>query len=280
LTDALSRWPSLTEHRLFGQAKFSKPIVKRTPTHAEKAGGKGAIVAAALQYSKDLVFRGCLLWGTSLASKRVPHSLLQLGINDAPFDNVRIREHDKSFDNIAELADVSGPVVLPQGIETPNGNGDVLVVLRTGSSTEVLYERANISSSIAQWWHPNGNDIQSIEEVFAKPSVSNVLLDATVGRCHKTYIGSYRLRPAERFIFSLLKQPQQFQLDQRANVADFVQKERAAFGQCYSSRLSSRCTGERSFFVAEQLALKERFRQSSTLHGYEWFVRSIAFAMD
>ena len=65
------------------------------------------------------------------------------------------------------------------------------------------------------------------------------------------------LLAAHAMKFAFLQHAQQFRLRGRVQVADFVQKQRASVGQFEFSAARRRGSGERAFFVAEQLALDQ-----------------------
>ena len=67
---------------------------------------------------------------------------------------------------------------------------------------------------------------------------------------------------AEPLKLLLLQNAEQFRLQFQGDVADFVKKQRASVPQFKSSDFLRNCSGERSFFVAEQLALKKPKRNS------------------
>src|SRR5271167_5029371 len=77
-------------------------------------------------------------------------------------------------------------------------------------------------------------------------------------------------RPAETLEFAILEDTQQLDLNGRWHIADFVQKERAAVRQFEFSRLAGDRTGKGPFFVAEQFAFKEIFRDSRAVDLQEW----------
>ena len=70
---------------------------------------------------------------------------------------------------------------------------------------------------------------------------------------------------AEPLEFLLLQDAQQFRLKFQRNVADLVKKERAFVGEFEPSRFLGDGAGERSFFVAEQLALEESKRDCGAI---------------
>ena len=66
--------------------------------------------------------------------------------------------------------------------------------------------------------------------------------------------------PPRRVILPLLDDPQQFELDVGAQVADFVQEDGAALGQFEAALLALHGPGEGAPFMAEKFALHQGFR--------------------
>ena len=75
-----------------------------------------------------------------------------------------------------------------------------------------------------------------------------------------------RLRAAEPLELALLQHAQQLDLRREVELADLVEKERAAFGQLEPPLLRRVGAGERALLVAEQLRLDQVLRQRRAAH--------------
>ena len=73
-------------------------------------------------------------------------------------------------------------------------------------------------------------------------------------------------QPAEAL---LLEHAQQLGLQHQRDFADLVQEQRALVGQFEDAPLLRARVGERAFFVAEQLAFEQRFRDGRAVDGDE-----------
>ena len=68
-------------------------------------------------------------------------------------------------------------------------------------------------------------------------------------------VGADALEPA------VLRHAQQFGLELRRHLGDFIQKNRAAVGHFKAADALGDGAGERAFFVPEQFAFQQRFRE-------------------
>ena len=67
---------------------------------------------------------------------------------------------------------------------------------------------------------------------------------------------------------ALLQDPKKFELEQRARIADFIQKQGAAFGRLeYTPTLSRIAPVKAPFHVTEQLAFDQGLRNGRTIDG-------------
>src|SRR3984957_8192584 len=85
-----------------------------------------------------------------------------------------------------------------------------------------------------------------------------------------------RLRPSHAQHLAVLEDSQHLGLEVRACFADLVEKQRAARGALEASRAVPDSAGERSLFMAEQLALDHAIGQRLTIDCEKRTVRPIA----
>src|SRR5262249_44453809 len=83
------------------------------------------------------------------------------------------------------------------------------------------------------------------------------LLEVAIGRGYQPGIRSDRSRTTEAFKFALLQDAQQLRLQLERNLADLVQKHRAAIRQFKAPHPLRDRTRERPLFVAKHLALQQ-----------------------
>ena len=67
----------------------------------------------------------------------------------------------------------------------------------------------------------------------------------------------------------LLQHPQQLDLHRRAHVADFIEEQRAAFGDFEAALAGGHGTGEGALLVAEQFGFQQFGRNGAAVDGNE-----------
>ena len=91
-------------------------------------------------------------------------------------------EDQDAFDQIAQLANVARPMVLLEGGEGVVGHINVgATVLRAKLLEEFLDEKRDVFLAVAQWRNEKRDDVQAIEEIFAKVAASDLFLKILVG---------------------------------------------------------------------------------------------------
>lgn len=73
------------------------------------------------------------------------------------------------------------------------------------------------------------------------------LFQLHVGGCEDPYINGHAFARAQTHHFTLLKHAQQFDLQRHGQVADLIEKQRAAIGLFEPARLGADRSGERAF---------------------------------
>ena len=91
-------------------------------------------------------------------------------------------EDEDALDDVAELADVAGPVV---GLELVDGGvGDFdagAAVLLTELGEELAGEERDVLFAVAQGRDVEGDDVEAVEEVFAEVAAGDLLFEVFVG---------------------------------------------------------------------------------------------------
>src|SRR5581483_2643022 len=117
--------------------------------------------------------------------------------------------------------------------------------------------------------HDQLERVQPIEQVLAKPSGRDLLLEIAVGGGDDAHVGAPRLVLAEALELLLLEKAQQLGLQRRRQLADLVEEQRAALGRLDAPRLIAHRAGERALGVAEQLARQQLGRQRRAVDDHE-----------
>ena len=106
------------------------------------------------------------------------------------------------------------------------------------------------------------------------------MLQGFVGGGDATEIDLDLLVAADAGDLVVLQHAQQIGLRLQADVADLVEKNRAAFGDLKFPFLAILGAGERSLFVAEQLAFQQRFGQRAAMDHHQWMITPRAGIVD
>ena len=125
---------------------------------------------------------------------------------------------------------------------------------------EVIGEQQDVGLPLAQRRHENREDVQPVVQILAERAGRDRLLEVLVGRRDQPHVRLDRLGAAEPLELPLLQHAQQLDLRRQVDVADLVEKQRAAFGQLEPALLARLRAGERALLVAEELGLDQRIR--------------------
>ena len=137
-----------------------------------------------------------------------------------------------------------------------------------------------VARALAQRGHPNRDDVQPIEQVLAEAALLDGLFEVAVGRGNDPHVGPARFGFAHALIFLLLQQPEQLGLDFERQLADLIQKERAAVRQRDLAQGVPHRAGKRAFDMAEEFALQQLAREAGAIDGDEGVVLLRAVGVD
>src|SRR5262249_8507015 len=114
-----------------------------------------------------------------------------------------------------------------------NGRGrdpfDVLVVFLRELLEEVIGEQKHIRLPFPKRWNKDRKDVQAVVQIFAEFAGGNRLLEVLVGRRDTTNVGPNGLGAAQPLELTFLQDSQQLDLSRQIQIADLVEKQRAAF---------------------------------------------------
>ncbi|KAF5033894.1 hypothetical protein DSECCO2_601920 [anaerobic digester metagenome] len=110
---------------------------------------------------------------------------------------------------------------------------------------------------------------QPVEQVLAEHAVCRHDREVAVGRGHEPEIALQLVFGTHRPEAAVLEHAQKRLLYALGQLADLVEKERAAVGQLEQPVAVAVRVGERAFDVAKQHAFDQRFRQRGAVHHHE-----------
>ena len=116
-------------------------------------------------------------------------------------------------------------------------------------------------------------DLQAVVQILAEPPGGHFRLQIAMGGGDDPKIHLAPLQRAHRAEFALLDKAQQLDLHFERQVADLIEKGRAAVGQLDETLLVSHGSAEGAFHVSEELAFHQRAHQRPAVYGDELAAR-------
>src|SRR5580704_3295475 len=169
------------------------------------------------------------------------------------------------LDAIFELANVTGPIVRQHRFQRFLCQYVAFGVARQ----EVRNQGGDIFLAVAQWGQPEIHDVQPEEQIAAERTFFHFLGQVTVSSGDDAEVRAAMGERTHRAELLFLQDAQELGLQVERQLADLVEKGRAAIGHFDQAGLGSYGARERAFHVAEQLALHERAHQGGTIDGDE-----------
>jgi len=115
-----------------------------------------------------------------------------------------------------------------------------------------------------QWQH-----IEPVIQVFAKTAGGDLGFEVPVRGGHHPHVDGDRLAAAHRIDLAPLQHAQQLDLHVQRQVADFVEKDRAAVGQLEAADPVGHGSGKSPLAVTEQLAFNQILGDGSAVDGHK-----------
>ena len=178
--------------------------------------------------------------------------------------------------HVLQLPDVAGPVVaLEHGQGLRGDAAHLLAELLAELLEEVGDEQRDVLAALAQRRQVDRDDVEAVEEVLAHRPLRHRRLEVAVGGGDEPHVGLDVLRVADAPDLALLDGPQELDLQQRRDLGDLVEEQRAAVGRGEEAHLVGDRAGERSLHVAEQLGLHQALGDRPAVDGDERLVAPV-----
>src|SRR5580700_3179053 len=145
---------------------------------------------------------------------------------------------------------------------------------------EVLYQHRNVVPSFAQWRDTNRKHIQAIVQVHPESSFRCHVLKMLIRRRDDPRIDSSGMRASEPFELLLLDRAEELGLQFDWQIADFVEKQRAAVGRLEAAHAGCHSAGKRASLIPEHLALEQRSGNRRAVDRYKTVVPACARLMN
>ncbi len=234
---------------------------------AEGLGGAGDVAHAAVEFFEDVVALvgfaslqeggelfatvGATVGGGAAVGALDEHGEV-LGFDALDFG---IEDEDALHD-VAELADVAGPVVGLEGGE--GGVGDFYVgaaVLLAELGEEFAGEKRDVFFAVAEGRDEERDDVEAIEEVFAEVAAGDLFFEIFVGGGDDAGVDVDGGGGTDGVEALFVEGAEDFGLRLEAHVADFVEEEGAAVGSLEGAAFLGGlvgAAGARSVAIAEE----------------------------
>src|ERR1019366_9449635 len=152
-------------------------------------------------------------------------------------------------------------------------------VFAAQAAHEFRRQQRNVLAPFTQRRHGNRHHVQTEKQVLAKFFFRDAFFEVAVRRGDDAHIHLDGAAAADAFQFALLQNAQQLRLHSRGNLADFVQRNRAAMREFKPAIALGQRTGESAFFVAEKFAFDEVFGNGGAIDLDERRVGARTFAV-
>ena len=141
-------------------------------------------------------------------------------------------------------------------------------------------EDGDVAVAFAQGRHGEADDVQAVVEVFAEFVFGDAAGEVVVGGGDDAHVHRFFAVAADGAHGALLDGAQQFDLHGQRQVGDFVKEQGAAVRGDKEAVLVLVGAGERAFFVAEEFAFDEVFRDGAAVHRDKGALTAVALVVD
>src|ERR1041385_5595421 len=181
-----------------------------------------------------------------------------------------VADDDRALQGIAEFADISWPAGTAKCIEHRFAHSRYLArMLCIYFTQETVHQIGDIFPVLPQGGHVNIENIQAVIQVVPQFAACDRLFRNLV-RCSKDpYVHRGLNLAAQPSQLAVFKHPQQLGLGCDGHLPNFVEQERAAFGQLETSRATLERTSKRTLFMPKYLAFNQRLRNGGTIYSHK-----------
>ena len=179
-------------------------------------------------------------------------------------------EDDGALEDVLQLADVAGPVVVEERLHRLGGHGrDRPLVLPRRARDERVDEERDVLLALPQRREADGDDAEAVEEVLAELPFLDEAAEVGVRRGDDADVRVDRLDGADGEELALLEDPEELGLGLERHGADLVEEDRPAVGDLEEALLLGDRSGEGPLRVAEEVRLEEVGRHRAGVDGDE-----------
>ncbi len=192
-----------------------------------------------------------------------------------------VRQHQAALDHVLQLAHVARPGVPRKGVQIAWGHAELLLLVGLGEGAQKeISQKWNVVGALAKRGHLDFYDGNTEIEVFAESAFADHLLQVAVGGADHANVhlaGKVRSQPLD---FAFLQHAQQFGLQRKGEIADFIDKNRAPVRFLEASAAALVGAGKSPALVAEKFVVDERIGERAHRKRHKRLVGAGAQPMD
>ena len=211
--------------------------------------------------------------GTGFGAQRNEPLLLQLRRQVAQLQHRPRRQRAGAFDGVLQLPHIARPVVQHHGAQGLVAQRELGPALAADAIEKVRRQQGNVFAAVAQRRQAQVDHVEPVKQVLAKGSLLHHLRQVAVGGGHDARLDGHAVGGAHRPHFLLLQGAQQLGLQIERELADLVEKDRAALRRNQQPVFRPVGAGESALHIAEQLALDQRRHQRPAIDGQKRLLR-------
>ena len=185
---------------------------------------------------------------------------------------IGLAHDDGAIDRVLELADVAGPVELREmghGLSADAGDGAVF--LGGKARQEMPQQMRDVFAPQPQRRNRQRQHVQPVEQVLAERTALHEVEQFAVGRGNDADVDLHRLAAADRLDGAFLQRAQELYLRRQRQLADLVEKQRAAGSFDELAHVAFGGAGEGALLVTEQDRFHEIVGDSAAIDRDERF---------
>src|SRR5205807_3248309 len=149
-----------------------------------------------------------------------------------------VRKDERPLDGVLQLADVAGPRVRHEELARLAAEARLeLAHVAAELAHEVIRKKQDIVASLAQRRQMDPEHRETVEEILAEPSFGHRAFEVPIRGRDEANVSLQRGRAAHALVPTLLQHAQQLGLRGRGELADLVEKQRAAPRQLEAATL-------------------------------------------
>src|SRR6266568_6589429 len=176
-----------------------------------------------------------------------------------------MRQRRSPLNAILELAHVAGETAPHQHFQRTRVKRHGAAVLFVEAFEKLASKLRDVAATVAQRRHQHRHNADAIVKVGAKFVAGHRFFEILVGRRDNAHIDLDGVVAADSLKFLFLQYAQKLGLEGGRDFADLVEKNRALVGEFEAPLARINRAGKCPLFMAEQLGLKDRFRQRCTV---------------